>query len=268
MIDRALAIFSGIHPKVVARLAPSLRSVGIEPVSVTPDVSLSPAYFERLAKQVLHVADRERVRGDIRLTSVLVSAVDDLGCEIEAEALFPALRRVSVRPEWRNNPSAAAQICRVVQDYFKSQAVRDFSRRIASNRENLMLMPRRNTPSKSLEEEFKRIYYRGTDKLSSKVEKDIVALRGSRGFRVSSLTFTPTLNSGKHPIRRCTDSSLCDLKAAFRFGVNVPERFEFDVKSDNGFKGKTFFLCDGSLRRITTQVTHLNMRTNDDFKEG
>lgn len=268
MIDRALAIFSGVHPKVVARLTPALRSVGIEPVSVSVEALPTESYFECLAKQALHVADRQRVRGDVRLTSVLVSALNDSEREVEADAFFPALRRITIRPEWRNNPSAAGHISRLVQDYFKSEAVRDFSRRIASNRENRMLMPRRNTPCKGLGDEFLSIYHRDAEILSAKIEKDIVALRSGRGLKVSNLTFKPTLNNGQHPVRRCTESNLCDLKAAFRFGVGVQQRFEFDVTSDNGFKSKSFLLCDGSLKRITVQVTHLNMRINDDFKEG
>jgi hypothetical protein len=58
------------------------------------------------------------------------------------------------------------------------------------------------------------------------------------------------------------------LKAAFRFGVGVPLRFEFDVTSDGGLKSNSFFLCDRSSHRITAQATYLNMRINDDLKEG
>lgn len=268
MIDRALAIFSGVHPKVVARLAPSLRSVRIEPVTVTPDPTLSSAYFERLAKQALHVATRQMERGDVRLTSVLVSALEDSCCTAETEAFFPALRRLAIRPEWGNNPSAALQIGCLVQEYFRSEPIREFTRRITSNRETRMLLPRRNTPSKTLEECFILIYHCKTEVLSRKLEKDIVSVRRSRDLKVSNLTFKPALNGGQHPVRRCTDTDLCDLKAAFRFGVGVPARFEFDVSSDNGFKSRSFLLCDGSSQRITAEATHLNMRINDDFREG
>lgn len=267
MIDRGLAIFSGIHPRVVTRLAPTLRSVGIEVVAVALDANEGD-YFERLAKQALHIAARERRRSDVRLTSVLISALDERDLDEESAAFFPALRRVPIQSEWRNNLSASGKINQIVQDYFRSTAVREFARRLGANKEVRMLLPRRNTPHKKLTEEFSAIYRLDVDALSGKIEKDIVVLRGGRGMKVSSLMFKPVLNNGRHPIRRCTTSSIADLQAAFRFGVGVPERFEFDVTSDKGLKGSSFFHCGGALHRITAEATHLNMRINDDFKEG
>ncbi len=268
MIDRRLAVFSGIHPKVVERLEPTLRSIGIEPVVVSMGGAANADYFERLAHQALCVAQKQRAQGSIRLTSALVSALSLEEAELETDTFFPSLRRVSVRPEWRNNPAASKQIAAVVQDFFQTQAATNIARQIASRKDERLLLPPRNTPSKFLAGQFLDIYHCRSHALSAKVEKEIIVQRGGRGIRVVDLQFAPLLNGNQHPVRRCTDSSACDLKASFRFGAAVPPRFEFDVTGENGLKSKRFCLCDGRSHRVSAKATHLNMRINDDFKEG
>ncbi|MCP3735024.1 hypothetical protein M9979_09100 [Sphingomonas sp. RP10(2022)] len=268
MIDRGLAVFSGIHPKVVDRLAPTLRSTGIDAVVVKPDDTVTAGYFERLARQTLCAANRATARGQVRLTSVLISALDADAAELETEAFFPALRRVPVPSEWRNNTAAAKPMATLVQDYFRDEASRCFTRGLAACRERRLLLPPRNTPSKALAARFRQIYHRDASDLGAKVDKEVTVQRGGRGLKVHNLQFVPTVNSDRHPVRRCTDTYSCDLKAAFRFGAPVAARFEFDLTADNGLATKLFHLCDGSTQVVSPQATHLNMRINDDFKEG
>ena len=268
MIDRSIAVFSGVHPRVVEKVAPALRSTGIEPVVVSLEETLSAGYFERLAKQALHAMGMELGRRDVRLTSVLISSLSGEEQAAETEVFFPALRRVSMRPEWRNNPSAARQIIALVQDHFRSDASKEFTRRMAARREPRLLLPPRNTPSKALTARYREVYDGSVLELSGRIEKEVVVQRGGRGLKVQNLNFVAALNNQRHPVRRCTDSPSCDLKAAFRFGAAVPARFEFDVTAENGLKSSSFYRCDGSAQRIGGDATHLNMRINDDFEVG
>ena len=266
MIDRSIAVFSGVHPKVVEQLAPTLRSTGIEPVTVSIGESPTGEYFERLAKQALHVARKEAGRSDVRLAAALISGLAD--DELETATFFPALRRVLIPPEWRNNPSAAKKIATVVQDHFRGTGNKEFTRQLAARRDVRLLLPPKNTPSKALAAQFAQIYTGSLGQLSARVNKEVVVQSKGRGLKISNLQFAPTVNGEQHPVRRCTDTCSCDLKAAFRFGALVPARYEFDVTAENGLATKSFHLCSGEAHRVSAEATHLNMRINDDFREG
>ena len=178
------------------------------------------------------------------------------------------MRRIPIRVEWRNNPSAAEKIIAIAQDHFRASTTLEFARNMAACREPKLMLPPRNTPSKILLTEYLQIYNQKINELSNRLNKNVVAQRRGRSLKVVDLNFSPALNNPRHPIRRCTDTCSCDLKAAFRFGVAVSARYEFDVTADGGIGTKWFLKCDGSSHRITAKAKHLNMRINDDFREG
>lgn len=103
--------------------------------------------------------------------------------------------------------------------------------------------------------------------LRRSAERSISRRRGG-GLNVSGFTFHGAINSDQHPIRRNTATAECDLKARFRLGHEIPVQFEFDVTCAGGLAGREFWQCDGSVSRAPGNVTHVNIRTNDDFAFG
>lgn len=265
MIVRRLAVLSGIDARVADRMGPALRSMATDVafVKIGPD-GLSSDYFLRLSRRTLEVAQRALLRTDTKLLGLLVSAVD-LEEELETDFFFPALRRLSVPKQWRRDVNQSSQIVREIQLTFGSSIYQDVAKYASPQGEDRLLLPIRNTKLDRMSRHFLEIYRMRQVGLTRRLLRDITAMRRGRGYRIRGIDFKGMVNDGTHPIRRCTDSPVCDLRALMRFGVTVPERFEFDVSCSTGLAGKTYYLCDGQPVKVPGGASHLNMRINDDF---
>lgn len=268
MKDRGIVVLSGIGTRVIDRIASRLTANGLAAAFVEiRNGALDEAYFQRLVAHTLVVLDRTRSRGDVSISAFLVSGLaDGEQSELESRSFFPALRRVSVDPAWRNNPAAAARIADAAIGYFQDGSVKNFIRSVSIRRDARLLLPLRNARCKLLTEQFGSIYLRDANELSGRVTRDVVPVRGRKCFRIYGIDFTPVENGGRHPVRRCSDTARCDLEGAFRFGATVPERVEFDVSCETGLRNKTFRQCDDTPAAFNREPTHVNMRINGDFE--
>jgi hypothetical protein len=218
---------------------------------------------------VLAVTDKILERPDVRLSALLVSGFEaEEEQEEEAKYFFPALRRLAVPVELRSDRSAAPRLFELVKNTMGADGFKAFVRSVSPREEARFLMPLRNSGCRPLAGHFKALYRLETTGLSQRIQREIVSRRGFRGYRVNGVDFSVVVNSEKHPIRRCTDTPHCDLQARLRLGVHVPARLEFDVTCETGLATKTFYLCDGTASRVSREASHLNMRLNDDFREG
>jgi hypothetical protein len=269
MITRRLAILSGIDPRVADRIGPGLRSraTDVAFVKIGSD-GFSQDYFSRLTARALSISVRTLGRQDTKLYALLVSAIPCDDQDTEAEYFFPAARRLEVAREYRRDVNQASNLAQLIQDAFASPVYTDLARRVSPQGEDRLLLPIVNTKLGRMRRHFLEIFRLRSSGLSRRLERDINRMRGGRGYRIVGMDFRGALNDGTHPIRRCTDSPTCDLQALMRFGVAIPERFEFDVSCEKGLEGKTFHLCDGTPVRVSKGVSHLNMRINDDFVPG
>ena len=269
MIRRNLAVISGFHTKVIDRLGPPLRSKGID-ISFT-DISngINREYFDRLVNRTILVASRNISREDIRLRSILVSCITDHHeAGLEFDYFFPSMRRLSLPGNLQKDVAMSSVIANKISDVFKSKDYEQISEIALPHKEQRLLLPVKNAKLSKLTTHYQEIYEFRSSCLSRRLERDIARLKSGEGHCIKGTFFKGTVNDGTHPIRRCTDSPRCDLQAMMRFGVHLPERFEFDVSCESGLAGKTFFLCDGSAQKIPRRASHLNMRVNDDFLIG
>lgn len=263
MIERTVAILSGIGTQVVDRFARQLRANAIEPAFVEIKGDPDQEYFDRLLMQSLDVIQRSYDKGSRNVSIVLISALSSNNhIKLEAETFFPAVRRLAIKSEWRNNPKASGQISSYVIRHAQNSLEKAFTRSVARNAR--FLLPIRNANCKSLLENYKNIYDMTAAELARRVEKDVVSLRKRKALRIGGIDFDLSINNGRHPVRRVTTTSKCDFHAAFRFGASIEDRLEFDITCENGLKGKQFCQCDGTRTRISIEPTHLNMRINDD----
>jgi hypothetical protein len=224
-------------------------------------------YLDRLVQRVLVVTSQALQRPDVRLAAILVSGLQtEEEKKEEAAHFFPALRRIGISKELRNDVSKAHELLNIIRSVVKSHSFREFAQRVSPQREPRFLMPIRNSCYPAMENHFLTVYRMESDSLSRRLERDIVKLRGKRAYRVKGVDFSVAVNNGKHPIRRCTETPACDLRALMRFGVVAPERLEFDVSRENGLQGRSFHLCSGEVVKVPTGTSHLNMRMNDDFE--
>lgn len=266
MIVRRLVILSGIESRVADRLGPALRSAAMDIAFVKIGADgLSADYFARLVQRTLDVAERVMTRPDVKLLGLLISCASTNEQELEREHFFPALRRLEIPREYRRDANQFSEVQRRVRVAFQSVTYEKVVREASPQREDRLLLPVRNSKLERLKRHFVEIYELRQAELSRRLMRDIPAVKKGRGYRIRDADFKGAINDGTHPVRRCTDTPTCDLGALMRFGVPVPERFEFDVSCATGLASKTFCLCDGTPMKIPAGTSHLNMRINDDF---
>lgn len=269
MIEQGLVVFSGISTKVIAKVAPQLRAMAIHSAFVKYTPQDIPGYLSDLAERTLAIARGALVDRDVRLSGILASCLED-EAELEAErtVFFPAMRRLSLSRSFRNDINAANALVAEVGGVLKSASNTDFVKSVSPRAEARLLLPLGNARVAALAHNFEEIYDRKSDGIGRAVMKRVVLRRGTKRYRANDLDFLPVTNGERHPIRRCSDSALCDLNATLRFGVSVSPRFEFDVTCENGLSGKTFQQCDNTAMQVGREATHLNMRMNGDFRAG
>jgi len=269
VIERSFAVLSGIDSKLASKLAPQLSSMAIDTAFVKFSGSPTIEYFDKLAERCLQVSSRVIVNDEVRLTGLLVSFFNfEREKEMEEAAFFPSFRRIELDQSWCKDTNRSSAIAQLIKDEFHADSHKEFTRTASFKHDPRLLVPVQNSKCKPLKANYRAIYHRTTSSISNLVGRHVVKVRGAAAYRINDLIFEPALNDGTHPVRRRTSTHVADLKAAFRFGLMVPERFEFDVSGDKGLKGKTFALSDGSLETIRKEPTHLNMRVNDDFRQA
>ncbi|PYF06947.1 hypothetical protein C8J30_12230 [Rhodobacter viridis] len=238
-------------------------------------------YFEALAKQLLFEIDRLKgARSDVRFFVILVSAIAEDKLDDEYVSFFPALIRLGIQKDQANNKSATKKIVERIDALFRDESFVDLIKTVSARKKSHLLLPVRNAAETSLRKMFDEIYAGGElrskeGRFSAELEifektvlKKITVIRRSKALKMGAISFAPVLNGPAHPIRRCTDTAVCDVKAKLRFGALVAERFEFDVTCDRKLSAKSFYLCGGGDIKPSQEDTHLNMRINDDFKGG
>ncbi|MFD1613424.1 hypothetical protein ACFSCW_16610 [Sphingomonas tabacisoli] len=266
MTVRRLIVLSGISTRVADKIGPSLRSMGgdVAFVKIGSD-GLTSDYFDRLVDRTLSLAGRASQSLSSKIFGLLVSAVPSGSESLEADYFFPAMRRIGVPPEYRNDPNRAQALVRLIMQAFASDIYQTVAKVVAPQEDERLLLPVRNSGVDRLERQFREIYHMRQTGFTRRLTREVVRMKKGRGLRMRGLDFKSAVNNGTHPIRRCTGTPTCDLKALLRFGVSVVDRFEFDVSCESGLNGKTFYLCDGTPVRISASPSHLNMRLNDDF---
>jgi hypothetical protein len=202
------------------------------------------------------------------MLGILVSAIPEDLKEEERARFFPSLQRFAIDPSFRSDINRAPDLVQAIIKIFSSAQFDAVTRAASPHQDTRLLLPLRNVGIERLRRHFVDVYEMSACGFSRRLERDIMRMKRGFGYRIRDLNFKGVVNDGTHPIRRCTDSLLCDLQAAMRFGVSIPERFEFDVTCGNGLDRKTFYLCDGEAVKIAGAVSHLNMRINDDFAVG
>lgn len=266
MIERGLVVFSGIDTRIIDRIGPRLRSNAVDTAFVKPKHMLDTEYFDRLLNRAYRVSSQLISNPDVRITAILLSCLDDpIQTNLEFETFFPTLRRIYLDRQSCNDPNKSAELATTIIQAIKCDAARAFVKTVSAQQEARLLMPLRNCKSNALRRSVRAIFLSEATSINNRSRREVTARRGSRTYRSNDLDFKVSINSGKHPVRRCTDSTSCDFKALLRLGVSVPERLEFDVSCSKGLSNKTFYRCDGSAESVSGNPSHLNMRINDDY---
>lgn len=263
MTVQRLVVFSGFHTKFVEKAKEQLLAKQAQVVFAKTDL-LQDQYFERLLTRTLDTIRQASLK-HFRVVGILASCGPEH--DAERQAFFPALRRLAFPERYRKDINRVAEVVDVITKRFLSPEFQKTYQYIRSNAHGILCLPIRNTPSGKLVTEINRVYSMEAMEPSSSLDKEVVRRRGG-AWRVRNFDFRPAINSHSHPIRRCTDSVVCDVMAGLRLGFSIPDRFEFDVTCEDGLNGKQFKLCDGARESVPHWATHLNMRINDDFRSA
>lgn len=265
MRNKQLAIFVGFNTSLLEKCIHTFGSAGIVPVFIRKPINnnYSKEYFEKISEQALFSLNREERNNNYVNVIMLFSSLDkgSNGILIEKDFFMPSLIRVHVDKRISNNIYSYNILKDIVIKNIKNHNLGSLN-----IKNNNFRIPIKNCHSNIVKREYEQIYFREKNKLRSNFNKFVNRIKKTKGLKINNLTFTGVVNTSRHPIRRCSTEHICDIRAKFRFGLRIQDRFEFDVTADKKtMKGKEFFLCDGSKLKINKGVSHLNMRINDDF---
>lgn len=269
MQTRRLIVLSGFDTRVSDRVRASLSSRRAEVAFVKSYGEADDSYFERLSKRAWELVEKATRAGDQIVLGVLASSLS-LESEVDKErsTFFPSLRRLAFATNRRRDVNTATQSADEIVSAITDDKFLELKAFVKPTLGRPLLLPVRNARSKILRTQLERLYEGLEYVPTANLQKEIVKLKENRGLRVRGVDFSSVVNNPRHPIRRCSDSAACDLKAVMRLGFFVPDRFEFDVEVESGLSNKEFWTCDGTSRSISRSASHLNMRMNDDFGEG
>lgn len=263
---RLTLALNGFGTKFIEKAKPVLTSRNYELAFVKEGRNYSE-HLEKLCRRVLSVTLRH-ADWSAEHFCLLVSCEDSPSRrDLEDQYFFPAVRRIRVDRNIQARTDGATRLASAIDDAYLSWQRSGLPQRLRARTNAAMLLPLRNARCRHLSNALKDIYEIQSDCLRRSAERAIALQKGG-GINVSGLTFTGATNSHKHPVRRHTDSPECDLKARFRLGHGVPLRFEFDVTCAGSLAGRNFWHCDGTSATVPSHVTHVNVRTNDDFAFG
>lgn len=268
-MEKRIAAFCNMSLGFVEQIRKNLQSQNVEIVTVSRGSDHFEIYLNRLADRLLEVVRKYGRRPDNSLY-VLVISGSTVQSERDAEqrTFFPATRFMRIdrsielsQPQGRNFVENVAQ---AFLDWKNS----NFKEMIRPGKNSIALLPLKNVNSAKLRSNLLRMWQFESAEINPSISKDISIQKGDRGILANGLEFRGCLNTLGHPVRRCTDSAPCDLKAELRLGHPVSVHFEFDVTSTGRLSSRKFFLCDGEADSVDASASHLNMRINDDFKPG
>jgi len=263
---RLTLALNGFGTKFIEKAKPVLlsRNYDLAFVKEERDYRL---HLQKLCRRILQVTERH-ADWTTQHFCLLVSCEDDPNKQnLEDNCFFPAVRRIRVDRAIQAKTDAANRLVALVNDAYVSWQNSGLPQQLRARTNAALLLPLRNARCRHLTSSLRDIYEVQSAGLRRSAERSISLQRGG-GLNVGGLTFTGATNSDQHPLRRTTDSLECDLKGRFRLGHGVPLRFEFDVTSNGGLAGREFWQCDGTAYRAPTDVSHVNIRTNDDFAFG
>jgi hypothetical protein len=256
-------IISGLNTKVVEGFKKYLTAQQIFPVFC--NLSSSDQYFLTLTDRTLQVLQKYK-NGD-KLYCLLASCVDHQNEHIEQAAFFPALRRQKVFFETRSPSSSEyANKAEMLAKQFKS--LESQSANLKKFHKGCLFLPVVNTGSGKLKADLLRLFLDVDAAPSQNLCREFIIDHSQKSPALRSknnnLIFLKANNNPKHPIRRVSTTSKCDLLAHLRLGLPVGQRFEYDVTKRAGRLEGKFAVCEGT-KTLNGEATHLNMRINDDF---
>jgi hypothetical protein len=271
LTERVIIGFCGFGTKFVELIRKRLlaqragRSVRIGVVSrqATHEEHVTSLVQRLLSLLEQDSADDQNLR--LLVVSTRTNIQDD---QFERACFIPAVRRMIVDPQTQSAPQKAFALVDEIHAALDRWS-RDDTRSVARPRHDaIALLPLRNANVPALNEWLDQKAHFGNGPLPNKLLKRISRQSNGDGVLIGNIKFKGVLNGPGHPIRRRTDTAVCDLKARSRLGHLVPANFEFDVSCKNGLGARRFWLCDGQVAIVPASATHLNMRVNDDFKYG
>jgi hypothetical protein len=267
MTIRRLVVFSGFHTKFVAPAKISLKARQTEVVFTSTDGQVG-LYLETLLGLTLKSINEMLSKNDARIVGVVASSIEEeKALELERKAFFPAFRRMAFPSAYSKDIHRVNEVVNKLVSNLSSDGFLDTYRYVKPP-SGVLSLPLLNVDSPRLKKAMIELYEMRILRPGGGIDKEVVRLRGGRGLRIKGIDFAGCMNDPAHPIRRVTDSTVCDVGARLRLGFSIPSRFEFDVSCEQGVSGKSFRLCDGSAQQIPGWADHLNMRINDDFKSG
>lgn len=266
MLERRFAIVSGATSRFANHLANALKGIGVVTCFVKYTQGISTEYFERLAARSCDVLLRYPTDQTFAFVTIISFFEAESDITIETNALFPIATRIQCPAHWKNDLQKTQSVVELLSSFFLDEKIASLHRKRRQLKDKRQLLPIENCKVPRLKKDITDIYFGRSDKLSGNISKYVIGLRGKSAFRAGRLNFQFAVNSPQHPIRRCTKSSLCDLRALLRLGTNVPPSTEFDVTSEGRLNDTSFILCSGEVRPPPKSCDHLNMRINDDWK--
>jgi hypothetical protein len=268
MTVRRLVVFSGFDTKVIEPAKVALNANQTKVIFVPIGGGITSQYFELLLNSTLTFIDEALSAGGTKIIGLVASSIESgAALDLEKRAFFPAFRRLAFPSAFGKDRSRVNEIVASLISKFTSDDFLETYRYVKPPTAVLSL-PLLNANSRRLFSDMMDLYELKSFRPSGSVDKEVVRMRRGRGLRIKGIDFAGCVNDDTHPIRRCTDSILCDVSARLRLGFSLPSRFEFDVSCEQGIAGKEFRLCDGTTQKIPVWADHLNMRINDDFKCG
>lgn len=269
MTIRRLVVFSGFDTKFIERARGQLQSIQAKVIFTSAANGLDSKYFESLLGSTLTFMDETLKSEDgTRIVGLIASSIqDEVALELEKRAFFPAFRRFAFPYNFSRDINRVNEVTSRLMGTIKSDEFLGTYEYVKPSSAVLSL-PLMNTNSRRLAAEMRELYELRSFRPTAGLDKEVVRMRRGRGMRVRGIDFAGCVNDASHPIRRCSESVLCDVSSRLRLGFSVPARFEFDVTSEQGVAGKEFQLCDGTVQKIPGWADYLNMRINDDFRPG
>lgn len=266
MIIRRAVVLSGIDSRLLEKTKPILSSRQITVISEKMQDNIG-SYVDSLLSRTNSELSKISSGGNCKIIAMVASFLnDDYDISVETRTFFPILRRLSLPYSWRSDINRYNEIADRITATFKSEDFGKLSYSFKKPLDDTLLLPHINCNCQQLTNEFISIYNMHQSNLSSKINKYVNRIKKTKALNIKGVQFEGCLNNESHPVRRCSDDAWCDIAAQFRFGFEVPSRFEFDVTASNGIAGKTFHLCNGTAQKIPSHADHLNMRINGDYK--
>jgi hypothetical protein len=269
-VEKKIVAFCNISNRFIEQIRSHLQSQNVEIVTVARESDNFPSYLRRLSGQLLGVVRKFQKSPDFSIFVMVISgSKSDSEIKAEHEEFFPATRYLRVDREMELSQPRGRAFVDSITTAFSIWKQSNLNKLIKPGKNRIALLPLRNVNSTKFRNSLTRIWQLESADLSPDVSKDLNVQSGDRGIIAGALEFRGCLNGPGHPVRRCTDSPSCDLKAELRLGHLVPPHFEFDVTSIGcRISTRKLFLCDGRMTTVDKSASHLNMRINDDFKPG